>query len=325
MRISRFVIATLLTALLAGASASAQYRSSQVPWRNFNNPLSSLAATMVMNKAREDALAKRLGVKPNSRQETGNGLSSQSPSQSPPIKPVDESSLRFRATGSYIKTREIADLLSVNPTERGQYFTLMNAILDEFGKKVAAAGFQNDLAIALSYFFGENIRIYRGLPELSDRQYVNLRNMIATALAAGGGLKDATDRQKQEMYETLVAYAGITQFGYEQAKQAGNAQLTKGYQQAAGLNLQTLTKLSPDNINLSSDGLTVSGSGDSPAPSQSGSVPKAGHSDSDAVYSALRAEELSNALSDISLPCDQKDCASNKRPVSRFRPHPARI
>jgi hypothetical protein len=258
MKFSRFVIAALLTIFFSIASASAQYvrptRGGPMREFNFNNPMSALAATMVMNKAREDALAKRLGVNPNSASST-NHVSSQPKT----VKPADESSLRFRSAGSYIKTRELADQLGDDAAQRDQYFKLMNAVLDEFGKKVAAAGLQNDVAIALSYFFGENIRIYRGLPELSDQQYVNLRNVIATAIASGGGLGNATDRQKQEMYETLVAYTGLTQFGYEQARQANNAQFAKGFQQVAGQNLQTVTKVSPDTINLSGDGLTVSG------------------------------------------------------------------
>lgn len=222
---------------------------------NFNNPMSSLAATMVMNKAREDAMAKSLGVSPNSSRTSASASTSQ------PGGRIDDTALRFRSAGTYIKTRALADQLGSNPAEREQYLKLMNAVLDGFGQQVEKLGLKNDIAAALAYFFGQNIRIYRGLPDLPDQQYVNLRNMIAGALAAGGGLGNVTDRQKQEMYETLVAYTGITQFGYEQARQASNAQIVKGYQQVAGRNLQTVTKLSPDSMNLTSDGLTVATSG----------------------------------------------------------------
>lgn len=259
MKFLRIILVALATTLVTVGSASAQYvrPTTGGPMRefNFNNPMSALAATMVMNKAREDALAKRLGTNPNSTKVPGN----QASSQMRPVKPADESSLRFRPAGGYLKIRELADQLGDDPAQRDQYFKVMNAVLDEFGKKVAAAGLQNDVAIALSYFFGENIRIYRGLPELSDQQYVNLRNTIANAITAGGGLGNATDRQKQEMYETLVAYTGITQFGYESSKQANNEQMAKGFQQVAGKNLQTVTKVSPDAINLTDDGLTISG------------------------------------------------------------------
>jgi hypothetical protein len=221
---------------------------------NFNNPMSALAATMVMNKAREAALAKRLGTKTNSPQQSDTRIAPQSQPQS---KPVDETSLRFRSTAGYIKPRELADQLGSDQIQRDQYFALMNAVLDAFGKKVAAAGLQNDVAIALSYFFGENIRIYRGMPELSDQQFVNLRNSFASALVSGGGFGNATDRQKQEMYETLVIYTGLTQFFYDQAIQAKEVQMAKSSQQLAGQNLQTVTLTSPDSLSLSGDSLTV--------------------------------------------------------------------
>lgn len=256
MTLSRFSISlSLTTALLcvSFAPASAQWRSTQTGF-NYNNPMSSLAATMVMNKARENTLAKSLGVSPNSSGPSSNASTSQ------PGGRIDDTALRFRSAGTYIKTRELADQLGSNPAEREQYLKIMNAVLDAFGAQTEKLGFKNDIAAALAYFFGQNIRIYRGLPDLPDQQYVNLRNMIAGALAAGGGLGNVTDRQKQEMYETLVAYTGITQFGYEQAKRAGQDQMAKGYQQVAGQNLQTVTKLSPDSMNLTGEGLTVAGS-----------------------------------------------------------------
>jgi len=82
--------------------------------------------------------------------------------------------------------------------------------------------------------------------------------MIAGALTAGGGFRNAADLQKQEMYEILVAATGFTQFAYEQSMQANKDELAKQYQKVAGSNLQAVTKLSPDSLNLTSDGLTVS-------------------------------------------------------------------
>jgi len=258
MKSSRIII-LLVTLCISTASSQAQYvrptTGGTMREFNFNNPMSALAATMVMNKAREDALAKRLGVNPNSGQSSVKQTSPRVQSQR--NTSFDESTLKFRPAGSYVKTRELADQLGNTQAERDQYFKLMNAVLDGFGQQVERVGLRNDVAMALAFFFGENIRIYRGLPELPDQQFINLCQTIAGAIASGGGLGNATDRQKQEMYETLVAYTGLTQFSYEQAKQAGNDVLIKQAQQLAGQNLQTVTKMSPDTMNVTSDGLIV--------------------------------------------------------------------
>jgi len=317
MRLSRVSISISLTAVwlcLSFAPASAQWRDNRMGF-NFNNPMSSLAATMVMNKAREDALAKRLGANPNSPRSSAASQQSRA---------VDDSALRFRSSGTYIKTRELADQLGSNAAEREQYLKLMNAVLDRFGQLTEKLGFKNDIAAALAYFLGQNIRIYRGLPDLPDQQYVNLRNMIAGALAAGGGLGNTTDRQKQEMYETLVAYTGITQFGYEQAKQAGQDQMAKGYQQVAGQNLQTVTKVSPDSMNLSGDGLAVTASADSAPAPQSDSGPTSVRSFSHSVSATLTAAELPKAFADNEVQANQLYTGKRQRQLRMVDPNSAK-
>jgi hypothetical protein len=175
---------------------------------------------------------------------------SQTRSESQPSKPIDERVVKFRSTGSHIRTKALADALGNDQQQRDQYLKLMNAILDGFNQQAQKAGLQNDLALALSYFLAENVRIYRGLPELSDQQFVDLRNTVAQVLASTGALDSATDRQKQEFYEALVAYTGITQYGYEQGLQAKNDAVIKGYQKVAGQSLRTVTKISPEELNL---------------------------------------------------------------------------
>lgn len=251
---SFFVGCSIVLTLASAQRVAAQYeyRTYTMPSGMggvFNNSISATISANMWNRVFTCTVSKTCGAATNQMGTSkSTGASGSSRTQTQPSKPLDESSLRFRPAGTYIKTRELADQLGNNTAERNQYFKLMNVVLDEFGKKATAAGLQNDLALALSYFFGENLRIYRGEPELSDDQYVNIRNLIAQILMAQDGLRNLSDRQKQEMYEALVAYTGITQFGYEQAKQANNEQMAKGFQKIAAQNLQALTKMSPDRL-----------------------------------------------------------------------------
>lgn len=249
-------LATAVAMLATAHRVPAQFFGQPTTYNDFyggshNNGMSALMATMAWNRV---FYPKASGNAGRSTTSPSTATPASRPQQS---RPTDDSGVRFHSTGTYIKTPEMADHLGKTPAEREQYLKLMNAALDGFGKQAAVAGFQNDLAMALSYFLAENIRIYRGLPELSDQQYVNLRNVIAEVLVSGGALNKVTDRQKQEFYEALVAYTGVTQFGYEQAKQAGNDQMVKGYQQVAGQSFRTVTKMSPDSMNLTTDGLTA--------------------------------------------------------------------
>jgi len=228
----------------------------------FNNPISAQMSTMLWNRIFYPK-ASGAGGKSSSSSST-RASSSSTGTLGPPrhgasSKTADESALRFRPSGTHISTQKLADHLGNTAEQREQYRKLMDAVLDGFDQRVSQAGLQNDIAIALSYFLAENARIYHGAPELSDQQYVNIRNVIAEGLLSLDALGSLTDRQKQEFYEGLVAYTGITQFGYEQSKQAGNDEMAKLYQKVAGQNLKTVTKMSPDDINFNPNGLSASG------------------------------------------------------------------
>ena len=84
MRVSQIIV-LCFTLLVFCSSNSAQYvrptTGGTMREFNFNNPMSALAATMVMNKAREDAVAKQLGTNPNSNRSSTNQVSSQPQSQ----------------------------------------------------------------------------------------------------------------------------------------------------------------------------------------------------------------------------------------------------
>jgi|GEM_PF-796829 len=166
----------------------------------------------------------------------------------------NEAALRFQSTGTELKTREIADLIAAgNP----QVPTILTAILQEYEKSARAAGHPNDLALALSFFFATNASIYHDTPQPTDPAMIELRNTIAGALVEGQALNGVNDRQKQEMYETLVIFTGFTLATYQEGKQGGNVETVKVAQQLAGQNLQAVTGISPDKISFSAQGLSI--------------------------------------------------------------------
>src|SRR5438128_6406108 len=101
----------------------------------------------------------------------------------------------------------------------------MTTILQEYEKGARAAGKPNDLALALSFFFATNASVYHDAGQPTDPQMLELRETIAEALVEGDGLKSVTDRQKQEMYETLVLFTGFALAVYQEGKGGNTASL----------------------------------------------------------------------------------------------------
>jgi hypothetical protein len=217
--------------LVACAPGAAQYTDRLHD--DWNNPTGTTITNIILDRYAQSHQEKR-----NSRQSA---------------KPSD-ASLHFRSTGTQLKTQEIANLIgSGNP----QVPAIMTALLNEYEKGARAAGKPNDLALALSFFFATNSSVYHDAQQPSDRQMLELRETIAEALIEGNALNGASDRQKQEMYETLVLFTGFALAAYQEGKQNSSLETVKVSQQLAGQNLLAITGISPDKISFTNRGLSI--------------------------------------------------------------------
>jgi len=233
--------------LIAGAPAMSQYTDGL--GGNWNNPASAMITNMIMDRYARRRLEKSYADK---RAKTASAGSRTSAASELPPK-VDDASLRFRSTGTQLKTREIANLIGPG---NEQVFALLTTILQEFGNEAQKVGKPNDLPLALSFFFATNASIYHdgGVPP--DPKMLELRDTIAGALIEDNAFSGVSDRQKQEMYEALVLYTGLALATYEEGKN-GNAESLKIAQQLAGANLQAVTGISPDKISFGEQGLVI--------------------------------------------------------------------
>jgi hypothetical protein len=238
----------ILLVLVTCVPAAAQYTDGL--GGNWNNPTSAVITNIIMDRYARRRLEKNLAAR-----RSGANSTARTPSGSAaPTAKLNDASVHFRPTGTQLKTREIANLIAAgNP----QVLAIMTAILTEYEKSARAAGKPDDLALALSFFFATNASVYHDAGQPTDPQMLELRETIAEALVGGNALRDVTDRQKQEMYESLVLFTGFALAAYEEGKQSGNAESVKVGQQLAGQNLQAITGLSPDKINFTDQGLSI--------------------------------------------------------------------
>jgi hypothetical protein len=231
----------------------------------------------IAQRNRERKLAAKRPVANSTARTSASGLTG------PVAKPSDASVL-FRSTGTQLKTREIANLIDAgNP----QVVQLLTTLLLEFDKGARAAGHPNDLALALSFFFATNASIYHDGGQPADPPMVELRDTIAEALVEGNALSGVSDRQKQEMYESLVLFTGFALAVYEEGK-GGNSESLKVSRQLAGEYLLAVTGISPDKINFTEQGLSIereavaeTASKSNSEPANSGNAPAATLSGSD--------------------------------------------
>ena len=244
--------------LILAVAAQAQYGDSWgIPW---NNPVSATLSTSVWNNWTIYQLQQKKAGKLNSSAPTSRPSSSSSSSPSaaaPPKAAVNEAALRFRPTGTHLLTNKLADQIGHNPAEKQQVTTLLTAIFQTFDQQAVKLGKPNDLALAMSFFLGQNATVFHGTPDAPDAQFLQLRETVALAFGQSGAFRNMTDRQKQELYETLVAYTGLAYAGYIDAKRRGDQANVKEFQKIAGMNLKNITHIEPERIAFTAEGLTI--------------------------------------------------------------------
>ena len=135
--------------LVACAPAMAQYTDRL--GGNWNNPASAMITNIVMDRMARRRLEKRLGVK---HSEPGSSANTARSRANETVAPLNDAAIRFRSTGTQLKTREIANLfVAPSDPDNARVFTILKTVLQEFDKGARAAGKPNDLALALSFFF----------------------------------------------------------------------------------------------------------------------------------------------------------------------------
>ncbi len=245
-RIAGFILA--LTSVLVVVAQAQHGDSWGIPW---NNPVSATLSTNVWNNWTIYQLQQR-----KAKEEAGGGAVAPTPSASTTSN-TGGTPLIFRPTGTRLSTNKLADLIGHTPDEKAQVASWLTIIFDAFDKQAVRYGRPNDLALALSYFLGENATIFRGKPDPRDEQFVELSDTLNSAFGNNSGLRNLRDSQKQELYEMLVGFAGLTYAIYQDALKRGDKENLREAQRLAGINLKSLTHIAPERIDFTIQGLAI--------------------------------------------------------------------
>jgi len=245
-----FIFGTVIVFLFCSAAiTNAQWKDNM--GGNWNNPTSASIGNII-----NDQLWNRMRAKARARAKSGATATIEvptTPTEAPRKTPAQiDAAVRFRSTGTQLRTQAIADELSAGgtPESKKQIFATLSTLLTEYEKAARAQGKPNDLALAITAALVYTGSIYNGTPELEDSRIMEIRNALAELAAEDGIFTSMTDRQKQELYETAVISTMLAKAGYEEAKKAGDAASMAIYRNLAGQTLQALSGMPPEKVNL---------------------------------------------------------------------------
>lgn len=185
-----------------------------------------------------------LGIGNNKNNRSSGVFQSRSSSQSEPYEvPAYRKypAVQFKSTGTRLTLQEYLDSVNSSPQEKAELKELVLKIFKEYEAAAAAKGLPNDWALAFVSYVGFNMHVYSGATEkpiIPFEQNVGVRDVVAEYATDHGIFNNVTDRKKQELYEFLVMFGGLTYHMCEKVRREANAEEMKNCKLAAAQNLK---------------------------------------------------------------------------------------
>lgn len=247
----------LLTALfvLSGATAINAQRSPYQQMMDFNKIINNRIMNDMMNKNMcEDWRRKGQKVPASCSKYTSSGSSvrgtpaSASNSSGAVNAPAKTGSVKFTPVAGDRSFQKFADDNGSNAEEKQLMLQIATSTKALFEERYGPKGWKNNLAGALAFFIVTNMTVYNGA-EPNEVAQKSLFEMLNTTFSQSADFVNASNKDKQEFYNTMVAYSGLPLTFYADAAQKGDRQgIEKARQLSAGY-IEMFLGSDPESLN----------------------------------------------------------------------------
>ncbi len=169
----------------------------------------------------------------------------------------------FKESGTSIAPAKLAAVFAKNIGGSEQDLKkAFQVLLDVYKQRAKEQGAPpNDMARTLAYSVAANYIYFNGKAGLDEGPIGVLRGKIRVALNEDAKFRALTDRQKQEMSETMVILAHLVAVGVESIAEKAPADkrtdVKAGFRQLAGVNLKGLLGVDPKRVSFDKSGLVI--------------------------------------------------------------------
>lgn len=164
------------------------------------------------------------------------------------VPPVAKNYGVFRPDATVNTAKIIADAIAETPEEKKLYTQIYDATKSAYEKEAAAKGWKNNIAGAFTFFLVTNSTIYHGTDEPSDETVNAIFQALNQTLDESPDFAKMPNRDKQGLYNTLIAFAGIPLAVYMEGQQNKDAETLKTASQLSGELIKLVMKVEPDRV-----------------------------------------------------------------------------
>lgn len=173
--------------------------------------------------------------------------------------PVPKNYGIFRPDATVNTGKIIADALGESPEEKQLYIHIYTATKEAYEKEAAVKGWKNSVAGAFTFFIVSNVTVYHDTSEEpSDEMVDALYQAINQSIDEVPEFGKMANRDKQGLYNTLIAFAGIPLATYAEGKQNDDKDTVKLAGQLAGQMIKLVLKIDADRIKIGGGAITIS-------------------------------------------------------------------
>lgn len=265
-RFARRALLPILLLCLGASVASAQTYSrgtySGANSTRWNNPMSASLNRMLNRNILSQSIRRRhstgsaRAASGNHAPRTTTNTRTTPNGTSKPVNSSSASATAFRPVAASIYPQQLAREAASNEAERKEMEAVFAMCLRNYEANMRR---QNqpvkDVARAVSYFIGVNYNVLHGGGTVTPAQGVALRADIQAALGEDESFRRLSDREKQQMYETMAVLAEFVALNISVADERGNKQLAEATRSMAGDNLEKLLGASAASIRITERGL----------------------------------------------------------------------
>jgi hypothetical protein len=185
----------------------------------------------------------------------GTSSSAQTPANSANAPAAQKArTVNFQPLKNSPTPRNIAATFKVDGVQRKELEQTFARFLEFFNTKVATGADRYNVASAAAFFMAGNYMVATG-KEVPDARVEALRDALQANLLDHDKFQAMDARRRQELYETLVIYAMLSQAGFQEGEKKNDAKQMNNFRELARQNLNAVLGATPEQMVFTTTGL----------------------------------------------------------------------
>ncbi|HEV2802370.1 MAG TPA: DUF6683 family protein [Pyrinomonadaceae bacterium] len=170
--------------------------------------------------------------------------------------PASGAGTAFRPVADSIYPQQLAREAATSDAERKEMEAVFRMCLRNYEANMRRQSQPvKDVARAVSYFIGVNYNVLHGGASVSPAEGTALRADVRSALGEDESFQRLSDREKQQIYETMAVLAEFVALNMSVADEHGNKQLAEATRAMAKDNLEKLLGAPAPSIRITERGI----------------------------------------------------------------------